>query len=333
MTDLLIRILVLLGIFAAVFLAAQVLLGAMWRHRQKFAAINLRLRLINQGEDREDIVARLRKNAPATQLELPGLLDRPSRAFHRMMFAANLPVSPSQLLAATGSLFAILFALMVIATGISGFRLTIGIAFLLLVIAASVAIVMPLAWVNMRAQARRKRVEEQFPVALDVFVRALRSGHPIASAIELLTQEMEDPIGSEFGVVADEVAYGADLTDALQDMADRWDNPDMRMFVVSLAVQKETGGNLAEILENLAGIIRERAVMYMKVRALSSEGRLTGLMLTILPIFSLVGMFLVNPAFYLETATDPIFVIGFGVLILLFLAGVYWIRRLIDLKV
>ena len=116
-------------------------------------------------------------------------------------------------------------------------------------------------------------------------------------------------------------------------MAERWDNSDMRMFVVSLAVQKETGGNLAEILQSLAGVIRERSVMYMKVRALSSEGRLTGLMLTVLPIFSLVGMFAVNPAFYLDTARDPIFIIGFSTLIVLFVVGVFWIRRMIDLKV
>ena len=109
-----------------------------------------------------------------------------------------------------------------------------------------------------------------------VFVRALRSGHPVASAIDLLTHEMEDPMGSEFGVVSDEASYGADLHDALQAMAERWDNPDMRMFVVSLSLQSETGGNLAEILENLADVIRARAAMYMKVRALSSEGRLTG---------------------------------------------------------
>jgi tight adherence protein B len=249
------------------------------------------------------------------------------------MFAAALPVTTQQLVLGMGVLFAVVFSLLLVLSALSGFGLGLGVLFLLAVIAACFGVVLPMTWANLRAQARRKRVEEQFPVALDVFVRALRSGHPIAAAIDLLTQELEDPIGSEFGIVADEVAYGSDLTDALQAMADRWDNADMRMFVVSLAVQKETGGNLAEILENLAGVIRQRAVMYMKVRALSSEGRLTGVMLTVLPIISLLGMFLVNPAFYLDTARDPIFIIGFGALILLFLGGVYWIRRLIDLKV
>ena len=331
--DMIIRLLVLLGIFAAAFLASQVLLGVVWQHRQKFAAVNERLRLIRQGEDREAIVSRLRKNAPSARTDLPQFLDRPYHWFERLVFAAALPITMQQLTVAMGVIFAGLLALLLLGAGISGFGLGLGVLFLLAVIAASIAVALPLTWISLRAQDRRKRIEQQFPVALDVFVRALRSGHPISAAIELLTQEMEDPIGSEFGVVADEVAYGADMTDALQAMADRWDNADMRMFVVSLAVQKETGGNLAEILESLAKVIRERAAMYMKVRALSSEGRLTGLMLTVLPIFSLIGMFLVNPGFYLETARDPWFIIGFAVLIVLFLIGVLWIRRLIDLKV
>ena len=93
------------------------------------------------------------------------------------------------------------------------------------------------------------------------------------------------------------MTYGADLRDALQTMAERWNMEDMRMFVVSLAVQMETGGNLAEILENLARVIRERAAMMMKVRALSSEGRMTAVMLTVLPIFAFSLLFVFNPKF------------------------------------
>ena len=148
-------------------------------------------------------------------------------------------------------------------------------------------------------------MQEQFPVALDVFVRGLRAGHPIAAALDLLTVEMPDPIGTQFGIAVDEVTYGAELRDALQNMAERWDLEDMRMFVVSLSVQSETGGNLAEILENLSEVIRERQSMMMKVRALSSEGRMTAMMLTILPVFTFVTLFLFNPRFFLDVANDP----------------------------
>jgi tight adherence protein B len=184
-----------------------------------------------------------------------------------------------------------------------------------------------------RANRAKLMMVELVPGALDVFVRGLRAGHPISSALELLTTEMPDPIGSQFGQVVDEVTYGADLRDALQAMADRWGLDDMRMFVVSLSVQSETGGNLAEVLENLTGVIRERASMMLKVRALSSEGRMTAVMLTALPILAISGLFAMNPAFYLDVADDPAFIPSFVGLIILYVIGFVSIRRLVDLKV
>ena len=176
-------------------------------------------------------------------------------------------------------------------------------------------------------------MEEQFPLALEIFTRALRAGHPIAAALDLVTKEVEDPLGSEFGLVSDEVAYGAELNDALLDLAERWDLDDIRMFVICLSVQNETGGNLAEVLENLTKVIRDRAQLYLKVRALSSEGRMSGWMLTVLPVLTFISVFLVSPQFYLNVAGDPLFTYGFTSLIVLYFIGVYIIRRMIDLKV
>lgn len=333
MGNAIIRATVLLSVFAAFFLFTQVLLGVAWRQRQKHAAINTRLRMIKEGGDRAQIVARLRKNAPSDFQHLPSFLDKIYRRLQLQFFAAKVPFGILASLLGMVGFSAAIFVVLVLAAGAAGFAWSAGVAMLLLVIALCIGLVLPMLLISIRAQRMRKRVETQFPLALDVFVRALRSGHPVAAAIDLLTQEMEDPIGSEFGVVADEVSYGADLNGALQAMAERWDNPDMRMFVVSLSLQSETGGNLAEILQNLAGVIRARAAMYMKVRALSSEGRLTGWMLTILPVVSLLGMVMVNPAFYMDVATDPIFIWGFGSLILLYFIGVLTIRRMVDLKV
>jgi tight adherence protein B len=213
----------------------------------------------------------------------------------------------------------------------------IGISFGRIVISATFAIVLgallPVMALNFRSTRTRKKMEEQFPVALDVFVRGLRAGHPIAAALDLLTVEMPDPIGTQFGLAVDEVTYGAELRDALQSMAERWDLDDMRMFVVSLSVQNETGGNLAEILENLSQVIRERHSMMMKVRALSSEGRMTAMMLTILPVFTFATLFLFNPPFFLDVANDPWFVPGFAMLIALYTIGFVTIRKMVDLKV
>jgi tight adherence protein B len=213
----------------------------------------------------------------------------------------------------------------------------IGVSFGRIVISAVFAFVLgaalPIAAINFKATRTRKKMEEQFPVALDVFVRGLRAGHPIAAALELLTTEMPDPIGSQFGLAVDEVTYGAELRDALQNMAERWDLDDMRMFVVALSVQSETGGNLAEILENLSAVIRDRHAMLLKVRALSSEGRMTAVMLTVLPILAFVVLFVFNPRFFLDVANDPLFVPGFVVLIMLYLIGFFTIRKMVDLKV
>jgi len=227
----------------------------------------------------------------------------------------------------------VLFLLVMIGGMVAGYALTAGMFVMALAFAGALGIALPMMVLTRLAQRRRKKMEEQFPVALDTFVRGLRAGHPIAAALDLLTKEMRDPIGSEFGIVVDEVTYGADLRDALQRMAERWDMNEMHMFVISLSVQSETGGNLAEILENLSTVIRERASLFMKVRALSSEGRMTAVMLTALPILTFCGLFLVNPAFYLDVAQDNMFIIGFTGLILLYIIGFVTIRRMVDLKV
>lgn len=333
MVDLIIRLSILLAIFASVFLVSQLVLGAAWRNRQKVAAVNQRLRMIREGAGRAEIAARLRKNAPSEFEEYPAPIARALRAFQRMYFAADLPLTMGQALMAMGFVFLLVCAILILAAAYAAFPLTPGVFLLVAVLGGAIAFALPAFVINAMAQRRRKKMEQQFPVSIDIFVRALRSGHPVASAIELLTKEMDDPIGSEFGLVSDEISYGAELTDALDAMADRWDLEDIRMFVVSLSVQIETGGNLAEILENLADVIRARASLYLKVRALSSEGRMTGWILSVLPVVTFIGMFMVNPKFYLDVARDSIFLIGLPSLIALYCLGVFWIRKLVDIKV
>ena len=333
MLDIALRLGILLAIFASAFLISQVVLGAAWRNRARMAAVNKRLRMIREGSDREEIAARLRKNTPSDFAEFPPFIAGLLRSFQRMFFAAALPMTIGQTFFAMVLGFLVVCSILMLLVVLAAFPLTVGVVFLIMVLGAAIAFALPCFVINVFAQKRRKRMEQQFPVAVDIFVRALRSGHPIVSAIDLLTQEMEDPIGSEFGLVSDEIAYGAELTDALDAMANRWDLEDIRMFVVSLSVQLETGGNLAEILENLSDVIRARASLYLKVRALSSEGRMTGWILSVLPVITFTGMFFVNPRFYLDVARDSIFMIGFPALLLLYALGVFWIRKLVDIKV
>jgi tight adherence protein B len=333
MDPVILRVLILVTVFAAVFLAAERII-ALSRQRQKgSSAINKRLKMIEGGIDRETVTSRLRKSAPNSFANMTGVVGRAGRALERSVIASGIPFPPHIVMLAMGVATAAVTGLVALGAGLAGYSLTIGTLQLALVLGICVGTAIPLMILSRMAGKRVRRMQEQFPVALDVFIRGLRSGHPIASALDLLTKEMEDPIGSEFGMVVDEVAYGADLRDALQGMADRWGLDDIQMFVVSLSVQNETGGNLAEILANLASVIRERHSMYMKVRALSSEGRMTALILTALPILAFVSLFMVNPGFYIDVSQDPVFTIGFVGLITLYFIGFYAIRRMIDLKV
>ena len=333
MTELVVRIVFLLAIFVAVFLLAQFLTRAAAERRGYSRAVNRRMDLIQSGADRDEVVAQLLKNSPRAFPHLPPIIRGLVENFQRAVFASAIPLGMGQvaMIMAVAGLF--IFAIVILVAAGFGAGIGFGVIQLAFLVALSLAFALPYFILQRIAASRRRKVEKQFPVALDIFVRALRSGHPVASAIELLTREMDDPIGTEFGIVADEITYGADLVTALNSMAERWDLEDMKMFVVSLAVQSETGGNLAEILENLAQVIRERASMFMKVRALSSEGRMTGWMLTVLPVFAFVTVSLSNPQFYLNVIEDPIFIIGSFTLTLLYIIGVIVIRKMIDIKV
>ncbi|AKM09536.1 type II secretion system F family protein [Croceicoccus naphthovorans] len=333
MIDILLKVITLIAVFGTVFLISQVGMDYVFSKTAHTRAVNKRLRMIREGSTREEILARLRKAAPKQITNLPGFMVGPVRKLERTLMTAQLSLTASQVMFMMLGAFVGIMALLLLAIGGAGIEFSAGTFVLTAAIATCAGIFVPLMVIGSIAQRRRKKIEEQFPVALDVFVRALRAGHPIASAIELLTTEMEDPIGSEFGLVADEVAYGAELTDALSAMAERWDLEDIRMFVVSLSVQNETGGNLAEILQNLSEVIRARASLYMKVRALSSEGRMTGWMLTILPIVAFLGLFTVNPEFYLSVAQETMFIVGFICLMALYLIGFFWIKALVNIKV
>jgi tight adherence protein B len=333
MNPLIVRLIALIAIFGSVFLLSQFGIGAMLNRRAERSAVNRRLTLLRSGIGRDDVAISLLKNAPPVLPPDAGPILRMQVAFQRMVMMSAIRLETRQIIVAmVMGFFAItgVILLMALSTRIV---LSPGVILLIMVISISVTFAMPLLVISRIAQRRQKLMVEQFPIAIDIFTRSLRAGHPIASAIFLITEEMSDPIGSEFGLVSDEVSYGAELTDALLAMAERWNLEDMRMFVVAVSVQSETGGNLAEILENLSNVIRARASMYMKVRALSSEGRMSAWMLTVLPILTLLSMILVSPAFYFDVAEDPIFLIGFPALILLYGIGVYIIRRLVDLKV
>lgn len=327
------RMIVLILVFVAVFILAELAISV-WRRRSSGTrAVNKRLRMIEGGMDREIVTSKLRKSQPLAFSSGNGFVGRLLQSIQQSVIASGVAMPGHQIMLAMALASALITALVIIGAAFAGYTVNFGMVQMALAVGLCIGLGIPLIILSRMASKRRQKMQEQFPVALDIFIRGLRSGHPVSSALDLLTKEMEDPLGSEFGLVLDEVAYGADLRDALQSMADRWGLDDIQMFVVSLSVQNETGGNLAEILANLASVIRDRASMYMKVRALSSEGRMTAVMLTALPVLTFSLLFLVNPAFYLDVAQDPIFVPGFIGLVIMYFMGFFIIRRMVDLKV
>ncbi|NUT00555.1 MAG: type II secretion system F family protein [Sphingomonas sp.] len=333
MNDAWLKALVLGCTFGAVLLMVEVVVGWMANNRAEGKAINLRLRMIGEGRDREQTMSLLRRRESALPTGLPPFIQHIGQTFERMLIAAQVTIPTGRLMLMILLGPVAIFFLILLVMALLGIPVAIGRILMVATFAGVVGALLPLMFLQFKANRTRKKMQDQFPVALDVFVRGLRAGHPIAAALDLLTVEMPDPIGSQFGVVVDEVTYGAELRDALQAMADRWDLEDMHMFVVSLSVQSETGGNLAEILDNLSTVIRERHSMYLKVRALSSEGRMTAIMLTVLPVFAFSMLFLFNAKFYLDVADDPAFMPGFIGLIVMYVIGFIWIRKLVDLKV
>jgi tight adherence protein B len=189
-----------------------------------------------------------------------------------------------------------------------------------------------LVWLNRKRVKRLKQLEEQMPLALDVINRAIRAGHPVVSAVRLAGEEMGDPIGSEFGIIVDETTYGFEFREALTNFAHRTGSPDAHFFAVSVGVQAETGGNLVEILEGLAAVIRSRAMLAKRVKALSSEGRASALLLSALPALLIAFMLLTKPDYYTSKFPDPMFWPVAAGVFLLYLVGLLIIRRITNFK-
>lgn len=193
--------------------------------------------------------------------------------------------------------------------------------------------VMPLLYVNHQRSKRLIKFEKQLPEALDLMTRALRSGHAFSSALQMVGDEMADPIAGEFRIVHDEVNFGVALQQALTNLSERIPLTDLRYFIVSVLIQRESGGNLTEVLGNLSRLIRERLKLLSKVRVLSSEGRLSAWIMGLMP-FALAGaMNLVNPEFMSPLWNDPIGISIIQYMLILMFFGVLILRKIIRIRV
>jgi tight adherence protein B len=248
--------------------------------------INRRLMLSKDRTDRESVLVELRRERGLTsggnyRLDLVSL--------NRLILQSGLTIG-----------FARLFIIIAITTIVAFLLTWIFRGSLLQALFAALfsATALPYLVLRMLRARRQKKFGAQFSDALDIIVRSLRAGHPVPIAIAMVGREMPDPIGSEFGMVSDEVTYGADLETAMRNLYGRIGSDDLPLFVTAVAIQGSTGGNLGEILENLSGVIRQRFKMRRKIRALASEGRASAMILSALPIGMFVVIQIIAPDFY-----------------------------------
>ncbi len=256
---------------------------------------------------------------------LNGMLGklRSGRHLQRFVTASAMQVSPAELIAM--SLGLCVFGLLL--PGLFGkppiFGVALGLGLTLL----------PWWRVASRRRTRIERIERQFPEALDLMGRAMRAGHAFPSAVKMVADELPDPLGRDFRILFDEMNYGVSANDALAHLADRVPVPDVSYFVVAVMIQRESGGNLAELLDKIATIVRERLKLLGEVRTLSAEGKLSAIILTALPFGVGLVVNLVNPKFMEVLWTDPAGLRMVGVALFMMLLGMLWMRSIIRIRV
>lgn len=222
------------------------------------------------------------------------------------------------------------------AFGITGLMVTTWVLHQTVLLAACVGVllaIVPLLYVQRERSRRLTKIEQQLPDALDLVTRALRSGHSFSSGLQMISEEMADPIANEFRIVSDEVNFGVSLQQALTNLSERIPLTDLRYFVVAVLIQRDSGGNLTEVLANLSRLIRERLKLLSKVKVLSAEGRLSAWILGLMP-FALAGvMNFVNPGFMSPLWKDPIGIAIVKYMLMLMAFGVLILRKIIRIRV
>lgn len=204
---------------------------------------------------------------------------------------------------------------------------------LVAIIVVLAAAALPTFYVYSAKLRRLHTIEAQLPDALDLMGRALRAGHAFASALKMVGDEMPEPIAAEFRLTFDEINYGIPLQDALANLATRVPSTDLRYFVIAVLIQRETGGNLAELLDNISVLIRARLKLLGTIRVLSAEGRLSAWILTVLPFTLAAVINLINPDFMALLWKDPTGLKMIGAALALMMVGILWMWHIIRIRV
>ncbi len=284
--------------------------------------VNRRLEMLDKGGNREEVMEKLRKemeqHLKARKIPLYSILATKAQM-------GAIAFSPKQLM------------MLMVACGFIAFiGLSVGTSTALpvrVLVSAVMGVGGIFVWVSMKAGKRMAMLEEQLPDAIELMVRSLRVGHPFSSAISIVANEVADPLATEFGVIADESAYGRDVGEALKDMAERLDMQDLRFLAVAVTIQQQSGGNLAEILDGLAKVIRARFRLFRRVKAITAEAKWSGKFLSGFPILALIAIQMIKPDYYDEAMEHPYFIPACLAVGFFLVANLFVMRALVNIKV
>jgi tight adherence protein B len=315
--------LIYIGIFVGVLLLVEgIYLVAFGKSISLNSRVNRRLEMLDKGATRDAVLDQLRKEM--SQHKGTSILPLYSMLANKAQ-KGNIAFSPTALI-----------LIMVLLTVVSFVGLSIGTgAGLSVRIVASVVfgIGAVYMWVNKKAKQRLSMIEEQLPDAVELMVRSLRVGHPFSSAINIVAKEVPDPLGTEFGMIADEAAYGGDTTEALKELAERMDLQDLRFLAVAVSIQSQSGGNLAEILDGLAKVIRARFKLFRRVKAITAEAKWSGMFLSGFPFVALIGINLLEPDYYADVVDTPAFIPACVVVAVFLTINVIFMKIMVNIKV
>jgi tight adherence protein B len=316
-------------IVAGVFLSVlAIIFGAYWLvivrpEQQQSGAVRRRLRGSRPRIAKADIG---KTDDPLSRV---GLLDSLLQRFtavsaplKRLVEQSGLPLTVGTVVLMCGFCLTVTFAVVRFVTPYT----------IVALVLALMAGVVPFVWVRYKATQRLALFEEQFPEAIDLIARALRAGHALPTALQMASEEVPDPVGAEFRLLFEQQNYGLSMSDALRAFGERVTLLDARFFVTAVQTQREMGGNLSEVLDKLAAVIRERFKVKRQVRAVSAHGRITGVVLGLLPPAVAGVLFVMSPAHIRLLFEDPIGVYMMTTALVLQVVGVVIIRRIVDVE-
>jgi len=284
--------------------------------------VSRRLTLLEKNANREQVLEQLRKemnqHLNAKNIPLYSMLAKKAQR-------ANIAFSPQALIGIMGLLAVVAYVMLSLFTAAeTGLRI---------VMALAMGIGGVYVWVNRTEKKRIGLLEEQLPDSVELMVRSLRVGHPFSTAIGIVAKEIPDPLGTEFGVIADEAAYGRDVSESLKAFAERMDSQDLRFLAVAVSIQQQSGGNLAEILEGLAKVIRARFKLFRRVRAITAEAKWSGMFLSGFPIVALLMINVIKPDYYDGVRETAAFVPAALFVVVFLIINIIYMKVMTNIKV